>query len=237
MLSTTQNFLEGKKEFWINIPALVDTIGRFSALNDEVQRSAQRQRTPTEGVTESKTIVRTELEDELMDVADPLGAHFAKTKNPMLGALVDFTISVTSQWTGQRLLEVAEKTLELGQAHRAVLVAAGMDENEIGQLEEVIGRFRKLETAPREASAEKGVQTEALPALVRAATAMLRDELDRLMNRFRRREPELFAGYKRARIILGRGQGTPDEKKAQAAPEAAATNAPAAPANPAAPTA
>lgn len=148
-----------------------------------------------------------------------MGALAAVEENEELAAKVDFTMSVVSRWSIEKVAEVADRVLALGREHAKALVEFGMNEAEIDELAATIKAYSDLRSASRKSVAERSVMSQAIPALVSSTTKLLRTRLNRQMNYFRRRDPVFFKGYRNARIILGPGQGTPGEEKKQ--PESA----------------
>ena len=63
--------------------------------------------------------------------------------------------------------------------------------------------------------------SDLLPELIRAATRLLDDRLDRQVNRMRHEHPEFVAAYRRARMIVDYGMGgAKDEASGSIAQEA-----------------
>ena len=72
-------------------------------------------------------------------------------------------------------------------------------------LDDLTTEFHGVKTAPREAVIEKKKQTDTLPGLISSLRSILRRRLDRQMTTFKRSQPEFFAGYLVARVIVDRG--------------------------------
>jgi hypothetical protein len=83
----------------------------------------------------------------------------------------------------------------------------------IDELDQALQDFQAAKAKPRTAVVERSVQTQSLSSLLREAGNILRDQIDRLVNLFRRTHPEFVAGYRSARVVVDRVAG-------RAAPEA-----------------
>jgi hypothetical protein len=73
----------------------------------------------------------------------------------------------------------------------------------IDELDEALQTFQAAKAKPRTTVVERSVQTESLSGLIREASNILRDQIDRLVNLLRRSNPEFVAGYRSARVIVG----------------------------------
>jgi len=74
-------------------------------------------------------------------------------------------------------------------------------------LDELSGALNDFNTAkakPRHATATRVAQTESLPNLIREASTILRNQIDRMVNLFSRSNSEFVAGYRSARVIVDR---------------------------------
>lgn len=208
MFRTVKATLEKNKTLWEKVPAFDESFGTFAELLGIIDTTTGKQLAPTTGTTESRDTLRTQLEDELMDVADALGALAHKTKDPVLGSKVELTLSSVGRLDSLRVLDLAQRVLKLAEENATELTRFLHDPKDVEQLKAVTERFEVVQTKPREAIAERALQTRALPELVRAVTLLLRNDLDRQMNLFRRRQPEFFGAYRSARIIVDSGLNT-----------------------------
>jgi hypothetical protein len=73
-----------------------------------------------------------------------------------------------------------------------------------------ITTFAGLRTAPRSKAADRKAQTEMLPQLIASVRSIFRNQIDKLMTPFKRTEPEFYAGYFAARIVIDRAATRPD---------------------------
>lgn len=150
-----------------------------------------------------------------------MGSHAHKTKNPELESKVDVTLAGLARLDNVRFLDVADRIVELSQTHAEALQNFRVKKETIERVAKNVQEFHKGSSQPRQAIAGRVVQTKALPALVRATTEMLRGDLDRQMNMFRRDEPEFYAAYRSARTIVNNsmntGPRTPEGEETEAA--------------------
>jgi hypothetical protein len=80
----------------------------------------------------------------------------------------------------------------------------GLTQANLDELEQALREFNASKNEPRLATTERATQTETLPGLIRDASVMLRQEIDRLVNLFGRSHPNFVTGYRAARVIIDR---------------------------------
>jgi hypothetical protein len=84
----------------------------------------------------------------------------------------------------------------------------------LDELNQALQEFNTSKANPRKATVERMTQTQSLPNLIREASNILRDRIDRLVNLLRRTNPGFVTGYNAARVIV-------DRAASHAAPKAA----------------
>jgi len=75
---------------------------------------------------------------------------------------------------------------------------------DVTALDGLVTSWGKVKTAPRTAIAKRSGQTKTLPQAISDNTSLLRNQLDKQMTKFKRTNPEFFAGYHAARVIVHR---------------------------------
>jgi hypothetical protein len=65
---------------------------------------------------------------------------------------------------------------------------------------------------------DRSSQTTTLPDKIANVTSILRNRLDKLMTRFKKSNPEFYAGYLAARVIVDRGGAQAAAKPAPTPP-------------------
>jgi hypothetical protein len=74
----------------------------------------------------------------------------------------------------------------------------------LDELNEALTNFNTSKSAPRAGVANRMAQTQSLPELINDANDILRNQLDRMVNLFRRSNPDFVAAYRGARVVVDR---------------------------------
>jgi hypothetical protein len=72
--------------------------------------------------------------------------------------------------------------------------------------------YQGIKTSPREAAAARKVQTASLSQLIASARSILRNEIDKMVTKFRKTNPDFYNGYFAGRVIVNRAATHPGPK-------------------------
>lgn len=212
MFSTVSAYLAGKTVLWSGTPAIAQTVTELNGKINVIAAKMSKQQTPTTGAAAQKENVRSDLEDKILEIADQLAALAAVTHNMELASQSELTLSALDRMADGALEETGQRIAALATTNTAALVDYGITPVEIGELSTLVGQFHDIKTAPRTAIAGRKSETDTLPDLIAETTSLLRNRLDKLMTKFKKTQPEFYAGYRTARVIVdrgGAGGGTP----------------------------
>ena len=205
MIDTVIAYLDKTNSVWSNVPAFATAVTDLKAAVSSIGTEAGRQQSPTVGATANKAHARDLLEDAVVELADQLAAFGEASGKPDLPAIVDLNRSDLDRLIDAELLATAKRVSELATENLAGLADYLVTAAEVTHLTSLADSFGKLKTAPREAVVQRSSATVALPEQIAAATRILRRRIDKLMTRFRKLNPDFFAGYRVARVVVDRG--------------------------------
>lgn len=92
----------------------------------------------------------------------------------------------------------------LATANLAALADYNVTAADVAALDALVTSWGKVKTAPRTAISKRAGQTNKLPQAIADNTSLLRNQLDKQMTKFKRTNPEFYAGYQAARVIVHR---------------------------------
>ncbi|MGZ5522475.1 MAG: hypothetical protein ACXWF1_05000 [Chthoniobacterales bacterium] len=204
MFDTTVAFLDAHNAVWSGMTAFADAVTRVKAAVTAIDTAADKQQTPTTGVTGDKADARNDLEERVLEIADQLSALAAKSGDNTLGAQVEMTKSSLDKMQDSDLEQTAERVANLATANIAALAAYGVVAGDVTALSTAKTTFAGMKTAPRSAAVERSAQTTSIPQLIATARSIFRNELDKMVTKFKKTNNDFFNGYFAARVIVNK---------------------------------
>ena len=205
MFETVASYLKKNETLWTGTKAFADAASELNAGISAIDALVDRQENPITGVTEGKVNLRGQTEEKILEIADQLAALGAKTNDADLAAKVEVTPSSLAKLSDDKLDDLGKRVADLATAHKTVLVDYGVSDADVTALNALRASFAAVKNAPRTAVAGRAGATATLPDLIDAANTLLRDRVDKLVTKFRGSQPEFVAGYRSARVVVGRG--------------------------------
>lgn len=202
---------------WNGVKAIKDTMVDVDANLKAIGDADKKQQTPTGGAAEDKAAVRNSFEDQIVLIADQLASLAAKKGDANLEAQTHLSLASLDKLSSEELEATGKRISELAVANLAGLADYNIVQQDVTDLDDLKDDFHGAKTAPREAVIEKKKQTDTLPGLISNLRSTLRRQLDRQMTSFKRKQPEFYAGYLTARVIVDRG-GNGGQAKPSPAP-------------------
>ena len=203
MFKTVAGFLDQNNSVWSGMASLAAAVQQFKDKIGAIDAAAQKQETPS-GAADDKAAARDALEDVLFLICEALGVLGHTSNDNELLALVDLTPSGLDKLGEEELANRATTILARANAMKSELAALQVTQANLIELEGALHNFQATKAKPRAATAERAAQTESLPSLVRDGSNILRNQIDRLVNLFRRSNSNFVAGYRSARVIVDR---------------------------------
>ena len=216
MLKTVSAYMEEKKTVWNTMAPLQTAMTDFDAEVAQIDTAAQMHETPN-GATVDKADARDTLEDVTFLACEALSVIAQTAGDNDLAALTRVTRTTLDRMSAEELSNRATSVLAKANAHKTELQPLQVTQANIDELNDALTEFNAAKAGPRTATAARAALTEALPKRVKAATDILRNRVDPMVNLFTRSNPDFVAGYENARAIVDRA--ATHKAKAAAAPE------------------
>lgn len=204
MLKTVASVLDDHNSVWSGMAQMQTAVTEFKGKLIAIDRTAQLQETPS-GAGDNKEEARDALEDVLFLTCEALAVLAHTANDHDLLALVTVRRSTLERFDDEELSNRAATVATEANARKTALAGLNVTQTNLDELTQALARFNTSKTNPRAATATKKVQTASLASLIREANAILRNQIDRMMNLFSRTNPDFVAEYRAARVIIDRG--------------------------------
>ena len=188
---------------------LDEIIADMQPLRTATQRTAQGS-APAGGKSDKET-ARATLATITGEIAGDVFAYASdpQKKQPALQALSDYSEGDLLNLRGSRLSDVATALLAELPQHKAVLEDEyGLDKARIKELQDAISAFNDLKTAPRQAQIDGKATRTSLRTEFAELSSLLQDRFQRLMRKYKRRDPDFYNRIMAARAIVDRAGST-----------------------------
>jgi hypothetical protein len=203
MFKTVDAYLDDNQTIWNSMAPMAAAAQHLKSQIAALDVAAQKQETPT-GATADKGAARDALEDVAFLMCQALSVLGHNGSDQDLLARTNLSSSDLQRFPDDELANRATTILADANARKTDLAALQVTQANIDELTQSLTRFNAAKVSPRIATAERAVQTQSIPQLIRQANATLRNQIDPMVNLFRRSHPNFVAGYRGARVIVDR---------------------------------
>lgn len=208
MAATVASYMNKNNTIWTGNKAVSDTMTQVNGALADVNQKAQEQGTPIVGEEVQKVLVRHDYEEEIMRLAGQLCSFAAKNGDSNLAAETDFTLSELDKMDADTLEETGERVSGLLTANLSKLTDFSVTQTNVTGLNTMTTQFHGVKTGPRTAISKRAGKTATIPPAVKTVMSLLRNSLDKEMLMFKKSNPDFYAGYAAARVIVDRGGRT-----------------------------
>lgn len=184
---------------------LDEIIADMQPLRTATQRTAKAG-APAGGQSDKETARKT-LAIVTAEIAGDVFAYASAPdqKQSALQALSDYSEGDLLNLRGSRLSDVATALLDELPQHKTVLEDEyGIDKDRIKELQDAIKAFSALKTVPRQTQIDGKATRTSLRAEFAELGTLLKDRFQRLMRKYKRRDPDFYARIMAARAVVDR---------------------------------
>jgi hypothetical protein len=191
--------------------AIADTLAEINGDLAALAGLEKKQQQPVTGPAADKAALRHDYEEAILAVAGQLAALGAKKNDLTLEAQADLTMTDLEDMAADDLVGAADRIGDLATANLAALAAYNILPATLTALAAFKPKFQALKTKPREAVVGRKQETDLIQPLIKSLRGLLERQLDRQVLTYKVSQPEFYAGYLAARVIVDRGN--PAKKK------------------------
>ncbi len=200
---------------------LDEIIADMRPLRQQAQRTANPG-APASGKSAKET-ARATLATVAAEIAGDVFAYASdpKKKQPALQALADYSEATLLNLRGSRLSDVASALLAELPSHQPVLGDEyGLDKTRTKELQDALATYGDLKTTPRQTQIDGKAARTSLRTEFAELGTLLEDRFQRLMRKYKRREPEFYNRLMAARAVVDRPGTVPSDSRAPVPPKA-----------------
>jgi hypothetical protein len=194
-------------------PTIVETIkafqtaaGTFNTTIAGIIATVQQEDLVTKGITVDKAEARKTLCRLAADIAAPIVAYAAATKNNKLLGEVNFTHSDLIRTKDDQLAPRCQNIYDAAKANEGALKDYGITATTLDTLLTTMDNYQAKVPDPRNAVAQKATIRTNLKNLIKEADDILKLQMDKTVLGFKTSHPDFVKTYQANRIIVDPGQ-------------------------------
>jgi hypothetical protein len=190
---------------WETNVGFTEVTADLDGLLGDIDEARGQAGTNNSGITEDKNIMRDDLTDAIMELSGPFATMATRAGNNELKARVVFTDSGLDGLTEEELAKTGTSIAQLAVQHRDGLARYGVTPDEVASLMELATRYSAKIAEPREKTSLRVAAGDKLTVLFKETTQLLKDQLDGMVDKYRRTNPDFWNAYFNARKIVDYG--------------------------------
>ena len=222
MFNSVAALLSDSTAIIATIPALPAALTEFQAQVNAISALAGTQSLPVAGAVADKDTALQAMAEAALAVANGVKVYASQHKLGDLRAKVDVAPSDFELGRAQDRVTTAQQVHDAAAGIVAALADFGVTAADVTDLGEKIAAGQAAINAPRAVVGAKRSATQQLPEAFHQADQILQDQLDPLAAKLAKTQPDFYAKYQAARVIVDRpgGHASPVPPVATPAPAA-----------------
>lgn len=205
MYHTVQSHLNLNNSIWTSVPAMGIIVSDFELLLTRIESYRQLIQENKKGITQQKAAQQALVISHTYELLSVLYAMATKKSNATLAAKVNYTETELLKKRDDQLVSICLSIVEIATEQLTELTAYQVSGDELIALKEEIEQFDAILPTGRVSVVERKAANEKLKDLFLEADALLKNQLDRIMVRYRKSNTEFYTIYRNTRHIVNYG--------------------------------
>jgi hypothetical protein len=205
MLKTILSLLQINESIWSDSAPLAAAIAELADLIAQIEEIQQLTGEDNSGLSNSKRLEKDALIKQVFELASIIFAMATRNKDQVLLAKVDFPISELQHLRESELATRCRNITELGRSNLPQIITFGITEEKLNTLDEQIAHYKLSIPARRISVSELKAANKKLKELLKLATDLASDQIDRMLVQFGSSNPDFYNAYLNARKVVDYG--------------------------------
>lgn len=213
MYHALQSMLANYKTNWEAVQAIGNAIQAFEELLKEIEACDTITSENKKGETIYKKEIRLRVIERTIEISSILSALILQSNEQYVGAKLDYSKSKLVKMRDMQLEITCSTIADQATEHLMLLATAGITAADIEELKTDIKTFGDVLPLQRISVTERKVVNEKLKDLFAQTDALLKNQLDRLMLRYKQTQLQFYSNYKTSRHVINYGVRHKKEKR------------------------
>lgn len=203
MMEATLSYLDQNSAVWQSIAKIGEVKNRLGVVNLAIDEAAELQDQSAVSIGKSKLALKYIMCEKADIVNDVVEVYAIMEGNNTLADKMADTASDLFKMKNDDMVRRVKMIIAKAEKFKDILVAEyGLTEEQITDLKADLNKFLQLNGLPREYQVKSSMATQSMADLFDEAKDLLANKLDNLMKVFKRRDPNFYHGYLKARMIV-----------------------------------
>lgn len=206
MLKAVLSLMEQNQPLWQDSPAIVTACSDLRNLVDRIVLAKRNSEKDNSGVVVQKQNLNEALVESGFEMASMLFAYFSRVNNAVMKAKVDFPISELRNLRDGELGDKCLDILDLRAGIEGEVEQYGATQEKADALRSLVSEYEQQLPHARVNVSTRKAGKETIKQLLADATLLNKEQLDRLMVKFKNGNAEFYASYLNARKVVDYGK-------------------------------
>ncbi len=205
MLKSLLVFLTQNEEVWSANVLLAQVVQELADLINQIEATWQLTSTDQSGVVMEKSAIQEDLIDLTFSLASVLYTMAERTKNLVLQGKVNLSKSDLRRLSDGELAITGKNVLDLLNEYLPSMADYGIVSDDIEAMDTTLNRYKESLPVNRVTITGRKAANQQLAVLFASANDLLKKQLDKMINRYEKQNPEFYTSYKNTRMIVDYG--------------------------------
>lgn len=211
MIAAVLHFLYQNEAEWAGFEPMLLATNELNAAKEQIAVLQQTSNTTHSGLVSSKDLRIENLINKVFELTSMLFLLAKKNNDEDLKAKVRFSLSDLKNLRDPELAVVAAGILALGLENAGNLETYGITGDKLTELDTLVTEYQQGLPAYRSSISQRKAANSELKIQITKALTIVKEDMDRLMVKYRISNPKFYAGYLNARKVIE--YGTRHDKK------------------------
>lgn len=203
MVEATLSFLDQNAATWQSVAKIGEVKNKLGEVNLAIDGAATNQQQAQVNVGKIKNELKRTIAEKADIINDMVEVFALMTGDQKLAQQMADSASDLFKLKNDDMMRRVKQIIEAATKNQQPLTAEyGLTTEQIADLQADYDRFMELSGQPREYQIMSGMATLSLEELLAEANNLLSNQLDNLMKIFKRRDPNFYNGYLKARMVV-----------------------------------
>ena len=184
------------------VTALTEALNNFNSIIQQIKEKELLRKTSTAGKAKIKNQLKQKLVNSTLVISSAIFAYASSTKNLKLKAIADLNKRKITNSRDTAIVGIADIIKTTADSISAELTAYGITAPQLTELQNLKEQYDSSIGSTANSLSTKTTAGKILPTHFKQADLLLKEQLDKIMEKFSSSDKQFYTGYKNVRKII-----------------------------------